>query len=84
MTLAEAGRVRATGAGLRATQKTVKKPGAYQVPVRLSPHGKLTLRRKHRLRIAVTVRFTPRTGAPQSVRRSVSFTAGTSKNKEGR
>lgn len=84
VTLAEAGRVRATGAGLRATQKTVKKPGAYQVPVRLSPHGKLTLRRKHRLRIAVTVRFTPRTGAPQSVRRSVSFTAGTSKNKEGR
>ena len=68
------GRIQASGLGLRLAQKTVKKAGTYKMAVKLSQQAQQTLRHKHRVKVSVSVRFTPVRGAEESARVSVTFT----------
>ncbi len=68
------GKVRTSGSGLRRSTRTVKRSGtAYRVPVRLSSRAKRTLKRRGRVQVRVTVRFTPEEGKTRSKRVRVTF-----------
>ncbi len=69
-----AGRLRVAGTGVVQTSVTTTRATTYRVTVRLSKRAVRTLRRKHRLKTTVTVRFTPRTGTVRTVRVPMTFT----------
>lgn len=78
--VAEKGRIQVTGSGLNRSQKTVKKAGTYKLQVRLSKRAQRTLRRKHQVKVRVSVLFKPAEGAQQSARTSVTFKASPSRS----
>jgi hypothetical protein len=73
------GRIAVSGSGLSSVSRTAKKAGSYRVSVRLSRVAQRALKRKHRLTVQVTVRFTPSGGEAQSVRVSLTFKTTTAK-----
>jgi hypothetical protein len=75
------GRLRVSGRGLVRATVTTTKAGRYWVTLRLSRHGRATLRRMHRLSVRVTLRFVPSAGATRSARVKMTFT---SMSKKGR
>lgn len=70
-----AGSIRVSGTGLRQVTVKAKKAGTYRVTVRLSASGTKQQKRRGRLATRVLARFTPSSGVPVQVRKSVTFTA---------
>jgi hypothetical protein len=77
------GRIAVTGSGLSGSAATVGKAGTYRITVRLSRIAQRALKRKHRLTVQATVRFTSSGGAARSVRVPLTFKTATTA-KEGR
>jgi hypothetical protein len=73
VTVPAKGRLGITGSGLRRVTKTVRTRGSYRVTVALAPAARRTLARRGRVALRTTVRFTPATGAPSSVRLTLTF-----------
>ncbi|MFA4927879.1 MAG: hypothetical protein WC558_05145 [Patulibacter sp.] len=72
-----AGSIRVSGAGLRQATVTAKKAGTYKLTVRLSAHGTQQQRKRGKLAVRVTARFTPKSGASVQARKTITFTATT-------
>ncbi len=66
------GKIRARGRGLRQERRTAKRATTYKVRVKLSKHARRTLQKKGRVRLRVSVRFTPTTG--KAVQKTVKWT----------
>ncbi|MDQ2700103.1 MAG: hypothetical protein M3Y23_02105, partial [Actinomycetota bacterium] len=77
------GRIRVSGSGLRRASKTTTKAGSYRVAVKLSKRARRTLRRKHRVKVRITVRFTPQRGQTTTKRVSATFKRSTKATKKG-
>ena len=73
VTVPGTGRLEVSGAGLKPSSLNTKKAGSYRVPLRLSQRSRQTLKKKHRLKLQVTVQFTPTDGEPSSARTQVTF-----------
>jgi len=69
------GRVTVTGTDVRATSRAVARAGSYRLVVRLTAKAAKRLGVKQRLRVAVRVRFKPRTGIGSSARADVELKA---------
>ncbi len=84
------GKIRTSGSGLRRSTRNVSRSGtAYRVPVRLSARAKRTLKRRGRVQLRVTVRFTPEEGKVRSKRVRMTFrekrnTSSRSKSRAGK
>lgn len=76
------GKIRTSGSGLRRASRSAGKAGMYRVTVKLSKRARRTLQRTHRMKVWVTVRFTPSSGKAQSVRVPVTFETNTKKNRK--
>jgi hypothetical protein len=61
------------GDGILRGATTATKAGTYHLTVKLSERSRRALKRRHRLKLPVTVRFTPQTGAADAVRVSMTF-----------
>ena len=57
-----AGMITASGADVRRVSRRAGRAGSYRVTVSLSAAAKRALKRKHRLSVTVTVRFSPSAG----------------------
>lgn len=57
-----AGKLRASGRGLRTVSRTAKRAASYTLKAKLSSASRQTLRKKGRLSVRVSVRFTPTKG----------------------
>ncbi|MFA4928969.1 MAG: hypothetical protein WC558_10655 [Patulibacter sp.] len=73
--VSRAGSIRVSGVGLRQTTVQAKKAGTYRVTVRLSANGVKQQKQRGRVATRITARFTPKSGASVSARKSVTFTA---------
>jgi hypothetical protein len=67
-----AGRLRASGRGLKAARRTASRSAVYTLKLRLGASAKARLRSKGRLSVSVRVRFTPKAG--KTVAKSVRLT----------
>lgn len=67
------GRLRASGDGVLRATTTTTKAATYHMTVKLSARSRQTLKRRHRVKLSVTVRFTPQAGAPSSARVALTF-----------
>jgi hypothetical protein len=74
-----AGRLRTSGTNLISSSVVTSRAATYHVVVRLSARAVRTLRRTHRLKVTVDVRFTPRVGTPRSVRIPMTFSISSTK-----
>jgi hypothetical protein len=72
--VAAAGRIAVSGTGVRAVSRSVTKAGSYRMVVRLSTRSLGVLKRRHRLTVGLTVRFSPARGEARSVGVPVTFT----------
>lgn len=79
-----AGRVSLSGAGIKATKKSVGKAQTVNVTVTLSAKAKATLRKKHRLVVSARVGYVPKSGAASSVTVRITFTQPAAKSKGGK
>lgn len=61
------GRITVTGRGLRRASRSVSRAGTYTVTVHLTAAEQRLLRRRHKLRLTITVRFAP-SGGTASIR----------------
>lgn len=73
------GRIEVSGSGLRGASKTAAKAGSYGLTVRLSPQAQQTLKRKHQVKVRVTVRFAPAKGSSQQAQVTATFTPAAKK-----
>jgi hypothetical protein len=73
VTVPDRGLIRTSGAGVQRSYVAAQKAKAYLVPVRLSKRAIATLRHVRRVRVPVSVRFTPSQGKPSTARVSVTF-----------
>jgi hypothetical protein len=73
------GKIRTSGTGVRRASRSASKAGTYRVTVKLSKRAQRTLQRTHRMKVWVTVRFTPPNGKAQLVRVPVTFEAKATK-----
>jgi hypothetical protein len=76
------GKIRTSGSGLRRASKAASKAGTYRVTVKLSKRAQRTLERTHRMKVWVTVRFTPPNGKTQLARVPVTFEAKATKHRK--
>jgi sugar lactone lactonase YvrE len=67
------GRIQVSGSGIRRASVKAGKGGTYRIPVRLSKRSRQILKDEHRLKLKLTVRFTPSSGEPVSVHTDVTF-----------
>jgi hypothetical protein len=67
VTLTGPGRVTVSGTGLRSVVKSSAKASTLTIKVPLTAAAKRSLKGKHRLKLSVRVRFTPKVGAGSSV-----------------
>ncbi|MFA4928438.1 MAG: hypothetical protein WC558_07970 [Patulibacter sp.] len=75
------GKIQVSGANLARTSVAVGKAGSHRVSVKLSAQGRRTLQRKQRLKVRVSVRFTPAKGKSVISRVSVTFSVKTKARK---
>jgi hypothetical protein len=73
VTVPARGRIRLTGAGLVAAQRTATKAGSYAMTARLTQASRRALARKRRLSVRVRVAFTPTTGRATSASTTLTF-----------
>lgn len=76
------GKIRTSGSGLKRATRSAQKAGTYRVTVKLSKRAQRTLKRTHRMKVWVTVRFTPPNGKTQLARVPVTFETNTKKNRK--
>jgi hypothetical protein len=76
------GRVKSSGFGLRAVTRSARKAGNVNLPVRLSERSRSALKRRGRLTVRATVRYTPTSGEAQTTRLSVTFKQQKTKKKK--
>lgn len=76
------GKIRTSGSGLKRASRSASKAGTYRVTVKLSKRAQRTLQRTHRMKVWVTVRFTPPNGKTQLARVPVTFEANTTKQRK--
>lgn len=60
---------------VKRTTKLVSRAGTTVLPIKLTSVGKKQLKKNGKLKVTITVTFTPVTGAPTSVTKSVTFKA---------
>jgi hypothetical protein len=75
VTVSTPGRIRLTGPGLAAAQRTAAKAGTYVLTARLTAASRRALARKRRLSVRVRVAFTPATGRAKTVSTTLTFTS---------
>jgi hypothetical protein len=76
------GTVETSGPGLRRSTKAATKAGTVTATVRLSQRAQHTLKRKHRVRVRVAVRFTPAEGRSSVTRVAMTFRSPSTKKGE--
>lgn len=71
--VSDKGKIRVSGSGLRPSSKATRKAGTYRIAVKLSKRSARTLKRQHRVKVRMTVRFSPEHGRAVVERVHVTF-----------